>query len=60
MGSWTGATLAGAAAGAAGTTAALGVSGPRTWPASSWVRYRVPHLAYGAVTAAVVRALAER
>lgn len=49
----------GAMAATDGPMAALGVSDPRTWPASSWVRDLVPHLAYGAVTAAVVHALAE-
>lgn len=33
---------------------ALGVTDPRTWPASSWVADVVPHLAYGAVTATVL------
>jgi hypothetical protein len=32
----------------------LGVTDPRTWPAKSWVADLVPHLAYGAVTAAVL------
>lgn len=32
----------------------LGVTDPRTWPATSWVADLVPHLAYGAVTAAVL------
>ena len=36
---------------------ALGVTDPRTWPASSWLRDLVPHLAYGLVTAAVYEAL---
>jgi hypothetical protein len=43
-----------------GTTApmtALGVTDPRTWPASSWARDVVPHLVYGLVTAAVYEAL---
>lgn len=46
----------GAAAMAAsdGSMAALGVTDPRTWPASSWLADLVPHLAYGAVTAAVL------
>lgn len=35
----------------------LGVTDPRTWPASSWVADVVPHLAYGAVTAAVLDGL---
>jgi hypothetical protein len=32
---------------------ALGVTDPRTWPASSWLSDLLPHLAYGVVTAAV-------
>lgn len=36
---------------------ALGVTDPRTWPASSWLADVVPHLAYGAVTASVFEAL---
>lgn len=36
---------------------ALGVTDPRTWPASSWVSDLVPHLAYGVVTAVAVRAV---
>lgn len=35
----------------------LGVTDPRTWPATSWAADLVPHLAYGAVTAAVLDAL---
>lgn len=51
--------LAGAAA-MAGTDApmaALGVSDPRTWAAKDWASDAVPHLAYGLVTAAVIRGL---
>ena len=40
-----------------GPMAALGVTDPRTWPASSWAADLGPHLAYGAVTAAVMSAL---
>lgn len=39
-----------------GTTApmaALGITDPREWPASSWVSDLLPHLAYGFATAAV-------
>jgi len=50
MTSLTGALVRGAAAGAAGTTAL-------SWSASSWVSDVVPHVAYGAVTAALLRAL---
>jgi hypothetical protein len=38
---------------------ALGVTDPRTWDTSSWVSDVVPHLAYGAVTAAVLTVLQE-
>ncbi len=31
----------------------LGVTDPRTWPASSWAADIIPHAAYGAVTALV-------
>lgn len=37
-----------------GPMTALGVTDPRTWPASSWVTDVVPHLAYGVVTALVL------
>jgi hypothetical protein len=55
---------AGAAAGLAllgsnGPMTALGITDPRTWPASSWVSDVVPHLAYGAVAACVLRGLAD-
>lgn len=33
---------------------ALGVTDPRRWPASSWVADVVPHVADGAITAAVL------
>jgi hypothetical protein len=44
---------------AAGTVpmAALGVTDPRTWTAGAWVSDLVPHLAYGAVTVAVLHHL---
>ncbi|MEN3308398.1 MAG: hypothetical protein V7603_4600 [Micromonosporaceae bacterium] len=53
------AVLVGAAAMAAtdGAMAGLGVSDPRTWPASAWLSDAVPHLAYGAATSATLRAL---
>lgn len=38
-----------------GFMAALGVTDPRKWPASSWIADLAPHLAYGAATDAVVR-----
>ena len=50
---------AGAAAMAASDAgmAALGVSDPRTWSASSWASDAVPHAAFGLVSAAVLRRL---
>jgi hypothetical protein len=36
---------------------ALGVTDPRTWDTTSWVSDIIPHVAYGAVTAAVLTAL---
>ncbi|MGR8007295.1 hypothetical protein [Streptomyces hypolithicus] len=47
----------GAMASADGPIAALGVSDPRTWTVKDWAADVIPHLAYGAVTAAVVQAL---
>ncbi len=44
----------------AGPMTLLGVTDPRTWPATSWVVDLVPHLAYGAVTAAVLERLNPR
>lgn len=35
----------------------LGVTDPRTWSVIDWVSDLVPHAAYGAVTAAVLREL---
>ncbi len=35
----------------------LGVTDPRTWAVTDWVSDVIPHLAYGAVTAGVLRAL---
>jgi len=49
-----------AAAATAATVApysALGVSNPRTWPASSWAADIIPHLCYGWATAAAFDAL---
>ena len=48
------AAAVGALLGTNGPMTVLGVTDPRTWPASSWVADIVPHLAYGAVTAAVL------
>jgi hypothetical protein len=44
----------GAMVGTSGPMTLLGVTDPRNWPAKSWVVDIVPHLAYGAVTAAVL------
>jgi hypothetical protein len=54
------AMLVGAAAMAAtdAASAALGVTDPRTWSATSWLSDAVPHLAYGAVTVVTHDALA--
>ena len=38
----------------------IGVTVPRTWPVSSWVADVVPHVAYGAATAAVLERLDPR
>lgn len=35
----------------------LGITDPRTWTRADWLADVVPHLAYGAVTAAVLRGL---
>jgi hypothetical protein len=35
----------------------LGITDPRSWPASSWISDVVPHAAYGTITAALLRAL---
>jgi hypothetical protein len=48
---------AGALVGSNVPMTALGVTDPRTWPASSWISDLVPHVAYGAVTAAVLDGL---
>ena len=47
----------GAMVGTSGPMTLLGITDPRTWPARSWVVDIVPHLAYGAVTAAVLERL---
>lgn len=39
---------------------ALGVTDPRTRDATSWISDVVPHLAYGAVTAAVLTSITGR
>jgi hypothetical protein len=53
-------SIAAGAAAMVGTIApmtALGVTDPRTWTPEDWLSDVVPHLAYGAVTAAVVQGL---
>jgi hypothetical protein len=57
-----GAVLTGLGAMAAtdGSMASLRVSDPRAWSASEWLSDLVPHLAYGAVTWAVLEALDPR
>jgi len=55
----TAAATLGALVGTNGPMTVLGVTDPQTWPASAWVADVVPHLAYGAVTAAVLERLAE-
>ncbi|MDP9408433.1 MAG: hypothetical protein M3P95_11380 [Actinomycetota bacterium] len=57
LGAATAAATLGALVGTNGPMTVLGVTDPRTWPASSWVADIVPHLAYGAVTAAVLHRL---
>jgi hypothetical protein len=47
----------GANVGSVAPMTALGVDDPRSWSASSWLSDLVPHLAYGAVTAAVFERL---
>lgn len=43
-----------------GPMTALGITDPRSWSQSDWVADVVPHLGYGAVTAAVLRGLDQR
>ncbi len=50
-------TGAAAMAGTDGSMTALGVTQPGRWSATDWVSDAVPHLVYGLVTAAVVRAI---
>lgn len=40
-----------------GPMTALGITDPRSWAATDWLSDIVPHLAYGAATAAVIEAL---
>jgi hypothetical protein len=46
--------------GTSGLMTVLGITDPRTWSAKSWVVDIVPHVAYGAVTAAVLERLDPR
>lgn len=46
-----------ALAGSNGPMTALGVTDPRTWPASAYIADLVPHLAYGAAATGVLRGL---
>lgn len=46
--------------GTTGPMAALGVTDPREWPASSWISDLVPHLAYGFATAAAFELMRRR
>lgn len=57
LGVGTAAATVGAMLGSNGPMTVLGVTDPRTWPASSWLADVVPHVAYGAVTAAVLERL---
>lgn len=52
-----GLTLA-ATAGSDAPMAALGLTDPRQWPASSWVTDLVPHFAYGLATAGAYQLIA--
>lgn len=47
----------GALLGTNGPITVLGVTDPRTWAAKDWVADVIPHLAYGALTAAVLNDL---
>ncbi|MDJ0358305.1 hypothetical protein [Paenarthrobacter sp. PH39-S1] len=55
----TSALLAAAAAmaGADGPMSALGITDPKSWSVVDWMSDIIPHLAYGAVTAALLREL---
>ncbi|MGI8433559.1 MAG: hypothetical protein ACR2LE_02305 [Nocardioidaceae bacterium] len=50
----TGAATVAALIGTNGPMTVLGVTDPRSWPASSWVADIVPHVAYAGVTVAVL------
>ena len=57
LGVGTAVATVGAMVGTSGPMTLLGVTDPRTWPAKSWIVDIVPHLAYGAVTAAILERL---
>ncbi|GIH12916.1 hypothetical protein [Rugosimonospora africana] len=59
---WAGALAVGGAAmlSADVPLAALKVSDPRTWSRTDWLADAIPHLAYGAVTAATAEAVCDR
>jgi drug/metabolite transporter (DMT)-like permease len=46
--------------GTTGPMAALGITDPRRWSATSWASDLVPHLAYGGITAAVFDLMRQR
>jgi hypothetical protein len=60
LGVGTAVATVGAMAGTSGPMTVLGITDPRTWSAKSWVVDMVPHVAYGAVTAAVLERLDPR
>jgi hypothetical protein len=51
------AAAAGAMIASTAPMTALGITDPRTWTAQAWASDVIPHLAYGAVTAAVLQHL---
>ncbi len=51
------AATVGALIGSNGPMTVLGVTDPRTWAVKDWVSDVVPHLAFGAVTAGILREL---
>ncbi|TCC37435.1 hypothetical protein E0H75_40525 [Kribbella capetownensis] len=50
----------GAMVGTDASMVALGITDPRSWKATDWLADVAPHLAYGAVTAAVLHGLERR
>ncbi|MEO7262708.1 MAG: hypothetical protein ABI047_15845 [Jatrophihabitantaceae bacterium] len=57
LGASTAAAAAGALIAGNGPMTVLGVTDPRSWSAADWTADAVPHLAYGVVTAAVLKGL---